>query len=71
MTATTQQPTTCHVCNAQVFVRFVDSQVCPCKVMTAVRPVAPARDCEVCGDVTCSDCSADECPYSEDAELHL
>ena len=39
--------------------------------MTAVRPVVPARDCEVCGDVTCDDCPAVECPYSEDAEFHL
>ena len=71
MTATTQHSTTCHVCNAQVFVQFADSDVTAVKVMTAVLPVPPARDCEVCGDVTCADCPAVECPYSEDAEFHL
>ena len=38
MTATMQQPTTCHVCNAQVFVLFVDS-VTGFKVITLIRPV--------------------------------
>ena len=38
MTATMQQPTTCHVCNVQVFVQFVDS-VTGFKVSTLIRPV--------------------------------
>ena len=61
MTSTRRHPTTCHVCNAPVFVRFVDS-VTGFKVITLIRPVPPARDCEVCGDVTCGACSAAECP---------
>ena len=36
MTATGQHPTTCHVCNARVLVRFVDSDVSPFKVMTSI-----------------------------------
>ena len=36
MTSTRQHPTTCYVCNAQVFVWFVDSDVMAVKVMTAV-----------------------------------
>ena len=43
MTATVQHPATCHVCNAQVFVQFVDS-VTGFKVMTAVLPVPPAEE---------------------------
>ena len=69
MTATGHHATTCHVCNAKVFVQFADSDVTAVKVMTAVRPVEPARDCEVCGDVTCVQCPSDECPDLEDAEL--
>ena len=65
MTATGQHPTTCHVCNAQVFVRFVDS-VTGFKVVTLIRPVPPTRDCEVCGDVTCGTCEAADCLYAED-----
>ena len=38
MMSTKQQPTTCHVCNAQVFVRFLDS-VTGFKVITLIRPV--------------------------------
>ena len=71
MTRLRPHPATCHVCNAQVFVRFVDSDVSPFKVMTSVRPVSPARDCEVCGDIVCVNCSAVECPYVEDDEFHL
>ena len=44
MTATTQHATTCHVCNAQVFVQFVYSDVSGSKVMTAVLPVPPAEE---------------------------
>ena len=65
MTATKQQPTTCHVCHAQVFVRFVDSMT-GFKVITLIRPVPPARDCEVCGDVTCGTCEVADCPYAEE-----
>ena len=68
MTATTQHPTTCHVCNVQVFVQFVDS-VTGFKVITLIRPVPPARDCAVCGDVTCGTCEAADCPYAEDREF--
>ena len=64
MTTTGQQhPTTCHVCNAEVFVQFVDSAVTAVKMMTAVLPVPPARDCAVCGDVICVNCSAADCPH--------
>ena len=38
MTATGHHPTTCHVCNVQVFVQFVDS-VTGFKVITLIRPV--------------------------------
>ena len=65
MTATTQHPTTCHVCNVQVFVQFVDS-VTGFKVITLIRSVPPARDCAVCGDVTCGTCEAADCPYAEE-----
>ena len=47
---------------------FVDCFMTASKVMTAVLPVPPARDCAVCGDVICSDCTGDACPYSEDAK---
>ena len=66
MAATKQYPTNCHVCEVPVFVRFVDSSPDEFKVMTSVRPVAPARDCEVCGDVTCGNCETAGCPYGED-----
>ena len=65
MTSTRRHSTTCHVCNAQVFVRFVDS-VTGFKVITLIRPVPPTRDCEVCGDVTCE---AADCPHGEDREF--
>ena len=39
MTATGHHPTTCHVCNVQVFVQFVDS-VTGFKVITLIRPVS-------------------------------
>ena len=68
MTATVQHPATCHVCNAQVFVQFVDSDVSGSEVMTAVLPVPPARCCAVCGDVICVNCSATDCVYAEDDE---
>ncbi len=71
MTSTRQHPTTCYVCNAQVFVQFVDSDVMAVKVMTAVLPVPPARDCAVCRDVICVNCSAADCPHVEDEEFHL
>ena len=67
MTATVQHPATCHVCNAHVFVQFVDS-VTGFKLITLIRPVPPARDCEVCGDVTCGTCPAFECPHSSSSE---
>ena len=67
MTATGQHPTTYHVCNAQVFVRFVDSDVSPSKLMTAVLPVPLARDCVV----TCGTCPAFECPHSSSSEWVL
>ena len=62
------QPTTCHVCNAPVMVRFIDQEsgLPPAKVVTYIRPVPPARDCEECGDVTCVNCSAADCPHRED-----
>ena len=66
MTTTKQHPTTCHVCNNPVFVRFVDSVVNDRKVLTTIRPVPPARDCEVCGDVTCVNCPTVECPHAYD-----
>ena len=65
MTATIQHPATCHICNAQLSVLFVDCFMTASKVMTAVLPVPPARDCAVCGDVTCSDCTGDACPHVE------
>ena len=68
MTASVQHPATYHVCNAHVFVQFVDSDVSGSKVMTAVLPVAPARYCAVCGDVICVNCSATDCMYAEDDE---
>ena len=71
MTSTRQHPTTCYVCNAEVFVQFVDSDVMAVKVMTAVLPVPPARDCAVCRDVICVNCSAVDCPHVEDEEFHL
>ena len=61
MTSTKRHPTTSHVCNAPVFVRFVDS-VTGFKVITLIRPVPPARACDVCGNVTCGTCPAAECP---------
>ena len=51
-----------------VFVWFVDS-VTGFKVITLIRPVPPARDCEVCGDVTCGTCEAADCPHGEDREF--
>ena len=71
MTATGQHSTTCHVCNAQVFIWFVDSDASAVKVMTAVLPVPPARDCAVCRDVICVNCSAADCPHVENEEFHL
>ena len=68
MTATMQHPATCHVCNAQVFVLLVDCFMTASKVMTEVLPVPPARDCAVCGDVICVNCSATDCMYAEDDE---
>ena len=68
MSATGHHPTTCHVCNAQVFVQFVDSDVSGSKVMTVVLPVPPARYCVVCGDVICVNYSATDCMYVEDDE---
>ena len=65
MTAIVQHSATCHVCNAQLSVLFVDCLMMDSKVMTAVLPVPPARDCAVCGDATCSDCAADDCPHVE------
>ena len=65
MTATGQHPTTCHVCNVAVFVEFVDS-VTGFKAVTLIRPVPPAGDCAVCGDVTCGTCEAADCPYAEE-----
>ena len=65
MMSTKQQPASCHVCNATVFVRFVDS-VTVFKVITLIRPVPPARDCEVYGDVTGGTCSVADCLYGED-----
>ena len=69
MTSTRQHPTTCHVCNVQVFVHELDSDVMA--VMTVVVPVPPARDCGVCGDVICVNCSAADCPHVEDEDFHL
>ena len=66
MTSTRRHPTTSHVCNAPVFVRVVDS-VTGFKVITLIRPVPPARDCDVCGNVTCGTCSAAECPLENRA----
>ena len=62
------QPTACRVCNAPVLVRFMDQEtgLPPAKVITHIRPVPPARDCEECGDVTCVKCPADNCPRRED-----
>ena len=54
-----------------MFVRFVDSSPDEFKVITSVRPVPPARDCEVCGDVTCVNCAAIECATAEDYERFL
>ena len=51
MTSARRHSTTCHVCNAQVFVHELDSDVTA--VMTVVVPVPPARDCAVCRDVSC------------------
>ena len=51
-----------------VFVWFVDS-VTGFKVITLIRPVPPARDCEVCGDVTCGTYEAADCPHGEDREF--
>ena len=45
MTSARRHSTTCHVCNAQVFVHELDSDVTA--VMTVVVPVSPARDCAV------------------------
>ena len=70
MTAIVQHPATCHVCNAHVFVQFVDS-VTGFKLITLIRPVPPARDCVVCGDVTCGTCPAFECPHSSSSEWVL
>ena len=50
---------------AQLSVLFVDCFMTASKVMTAVLPVPIARDCAVCGDVTCPDCAADACPHVE------
>ena len=66
MTTTGQHATTCHVCNAEVFVQFVYSDVSGSKVMTAVLPVPPARYCAVCGDVICVNCSSTDCVYAKD-----
>ena len=68
MTVTKQQPTVCHVCGAPVFVCVVDTVSVGTTVVSAVRPVPPARACEVCGDVTCVNCAATECPDAEDDE---
>ena len=65
MMATRQQPTNCYVCDAPVFVCVVDSVSVGSTVVTAVRPVPPARACEVCGGVNCA---ATECPDAEDYE---
>ena len=65
MAATKQYPTNYHFCEVPVFVWFVDS-VTGFKVITLIRAVLTARDCEVCGDVTCGNCETADCPYGED-----
>ena len=71
MTPTKQYPTDCHVCNVPVFIRFVDSALDGFKVVASIRPVPPAQDCVVCGDVTCGTCPAFECPHSSSSEWVL
>ena len=68
MMETKRQPTNCHVCDAPVFVCVVDTVSVGAAVVSAVRPVPPARACEVCVGVTCVNCAANECPDFEDNE---